>query len=662
MSKRNSKLFVIVAVFVILTLALAACVPNEDKPTPQKPTLSSITLDVTGAKTTYNVGDKFTADGVKVTAHMSDETTSEVALADCTVSTPDMATEGTKKVTVTYQGKTAEYDIAVNAVVVEPTLSSITLDVMSAKTTYNVGDKFTADGVKVTAHMSDETTSEIALADCTVSTPDMATEGTKKVTVTYQGKTAEYDITVNAVVVEPTLSSITLDVTGAKTVYEEGEEFTADGVKVTAHMSDETTSEVALADCTVSTPDMTTEGTKKVTVTYQGKTAEYDITVNAAPKYVVKFNTLGGSEIADVISDGKTVKLPADPTKEGYSFGGWYYNYAATKAFDNDELATKPLTTDVTLWALWNQTTEVTYTFQAEEAICNGKSKIEYPEAQWASVVSGGKYISCKPMNNGDTFTFDIWSAKDTQATLKIIQNKPDPFTFEDKFTLAVNGTAITVGKVQGNGWGGNTYTNFGGSVDVNVSLVKGSNTIVLTVVNKDEKETNFDCIKIVTTDSVVRLNRGFQYVMEAEDAELPDGAMIETPDVNGNKVASGEKSVGGLSTAGQTVKFVFNSDDATKAVVGIDLNRADPINFEDVFILKVNGVQVTIGNTNLGYWDGSTPYYCFGHLILADIDLKAGENVIELVVGSGDIGGGKTNLDRIVVFSDSYVTAAAAK
>ena len=86
MSKRNSKLFVIVAVFVILTLALAACVPNEDKPTPQKPTLSSITLDVTGAKTTYNVGDKFTADGVKVTAHMSDETTSEVALADCTVS------------------------------------------------------------------------------------------------------------------------------------------------------------------------------------------------------------------------------------------------------------------------------------------------------------------------------------------------------------------------------------------------------------------------------------------------------------------------------------------------------------------------------------------------------------------------------------------------
>ena len=79
MSKRNSKLFVIVAVFVILTLALAACVPNEDKPTPQKPTLSSITLDVTGAKTTYNVGDKFTADGVKVTAHMSGETTSEVA-------------------------------------------------------------------------------------------------------------------------------------------------------------------------------------------------------------------------------------------------------------------------------------------------------------------------------------------------------------------------------------------------------------------------------------------------------------------------------------------------------------------------------------------------------------------------------------------------------
>lgn len=78
---------------------------------------------------------------------------------------------------------------------------------------------------------------------------------------------------------ELTVASIALDTSNVKTEFDFGEEFTYEGLKVTATMSDGSTQDVALADCRINTPSMTSAGQRRVTVAYGGKSAQYTITI-----------------------------------------------------------------------------------------------------------------------------------------------------------------------------------------------------------------------------------------------------------------------------------------------------------------------------------------------------------------------------------------------
>ena len=70
----------------------------------------------------------------------------------------------------------------------------------------------------------------------------------------------------------------------------------------------------------------------------------------AAQQITVKFNTDGGSAIADVkVDKGGKVAKPTDPTKEGYTFGKWYEDSIKVTEFDFDTL----LSSDITLYASW---------------------------------------------------------------------------------------------------------------------------------------------------------------------------------------------------------------------------------------------------------------------------------------------------------------------
>lgn len=450
-----------------------------------------------------------------------------------------------------------------------------------------------------------------------------------------------------------TVASISLDTADAAKTFTVGDTFTAEGVKVTVKMSDNTSKDVALTECTVSEPDMMTAGKKTVTVTYSGKSNTYEITVNAPEQvvtYNVTFNTMGGSEVAPVTTDGKTVAMPSAPTKDKYAFDGWYYNKAHTEAFDQSALAASPITSDITLWAKWEQTAEVTYVFEAEDAALNAKTNIEKPAGDRAS---GGKSLSfLHAENNVTKLTFGLYSEKATEATLGTVVNKVDPANFEAVFALAVNGNQITIGDVEGNGWDGTSdgaNFDFRRSIDKTVNLVAGENTIEYTVVDKSKSFSNFDCIKVTTADSIVRWVDGESNLFEAEDAALPEGAMIEENIVQ----ASGGKSVGGLVTVGQTMTFNITSDSAAKAVLGIDMNHRDPFTFEDKLKLTVNGEQVTVGEVLYSYWgsngDVENLHYIFGYPFWVDIELIKGENVVEFTVdGDGPHGGGWTNFDCI--------------
>lgn len=65
----------------------------------------------------------------------------------------------------------------------------------------------------------------------------------------------------------------------------------------------------------------------------------------------VSFETGEGSKVDfQTTADGKLVK-PADPTRDGYTFGGWYTDEACTQAYD----FSTPVTAGLTLYAKWTK-------------------------------------------------------------------------------------------------------------------------------------------------------------------------------------------------------------------------------------------------------------------------------------------------------------------
>jgi uncharacterized repeat protein (TIGR02543 family) len=66
----------------------------------------------------------------------------------------------------------------------------------------------------------------------------------------------------------------------------------------------------------------------------------------------VKFDTNGGSLVdAQIILEGDTATEPADPTFDGFIFGGWYTD--DTTFLEAYDFAT-PVTLDITLYAKWS--------------------------------------------------------------------------------------------------------------------------------------------------------------------------------------------------------------------------------------------------------------------------------------------------------------------
>ena len=66
-----------------------------------------------------------------------------------------------------------------------------------------------------------------------------------------------------------------------------------------------------------------------------------------AKSYTVTFDTDGGSSVsAATVEEGKTAAKPTAPTKEHYTFAGWYLG-------DAEYNFTTPVTSDVTIKAKW---------------------------------------------------------------------------------------------------------------------------------------------------------------------------------------------------------------------------------------------------------------------------------------------------------------------
>ncbi|MCI5791236.1 MAG: InlB B-repeat-containing protein [Clostridiales bacterium] len=107
-------------------------------------------------------------------------------------------------------------------------------------------------------------------------------------------------------------------------------------------------------------------------------------------KYTVSFDSNGGSAVASVqVNDGDTVAVPADPTKSGYNFVGWY----SDSFYTNRWQFTTPVRSNITLYAKWEaQIARYTVSFDS----------------------NGGSAVASVQVNDGDKLTAPTQPVKET--------------------------------------------------------------------------------------------------------------------------------------------------------------------------------------------------------------------------------------------------------
>ena len=242
--------------------------------------VTKIEITKTPTKTTYTEGEVFDPTGMEVTATYSDN--SQEIVTDYTYTPTEALTTTTTSITVKYKGKTANLNITVTPE--EPpakTLEKIEITKSPTKTTYTEGEVFDPTGMEVTATYSDN--SQEIVTDYTYTPTEALTTTTTSITVKYKGKTANLNITVTPE--EPpakTLEKIEITKSPTKTTYTEGEVFDPTGMEVTATYSDN--SQEIVTNYTYTPTEALTTTTTLITVKYEGKTANLNITVT--PKEV----------------------------------------------------------------------------------------------------------------------------------------------------------------------------------------------------------------------------------------------------------------------------------------------------------------------------------------------------------------------------------------
>ena len=228
---------------------------------------------VAPTKKIYEIGESLALAGGTVKEIMaSGAATTAVPLSDAsvTVGTLNSSSAGTKSIPVTYKGHTDSFNVTVN-----DTISNVELDGTPVNT-YNVGTAaldLTGLRLKITKS-SGVSYTPVTAGMC--SGYNLNTVGPQTVTVTYSGFTPSYGITVNDYVKNKTFHAPT------KKTYISGETIDYTGGYIEEEMASGAASQIVpLTDPSVSIvpPNMVAEGTKTVTVGYDGKTYTYQITI-----------------------------------------------------------------------------------------------------------------------------------------------------------------------------------------------------------------------------------------------------------------------------------------------------------------------------------------------------------------------------------------------
>lgn len=196
-----------------------------------------------------------------------------------------------------------------------------------------------------------------------------------------------------------------------------------------------------------------------------------------AKKYTVTYNTNGGSAVGSAtVSEGGKLTEPQAPTKDGYTFHGWYKDAAFTNAWN---FGADTVTGNTTLYAKWTEATKIygisgtVYAYGGATTASDVIVKLMKGDTQVASTTSSvadGTY-SFTGIAPG---VYNIVAEKDdtTQTTLVIVTNHDETGKNVTLPQSKVN-SKLTVN-------GADTPDVVAGGLDKEAAAVKGENALRL--------------------------------------------------------------------------------------------------------------------------------------------------------------------------------------
>lgn len=222
--------------------------------------------------------------------------------------------------------------------------------------------------------------------------------------------------------------------------------------------------------------------------------------------HTVSFNTDGGSTIDSITAQhGSTITKPTDPTKEGYTFAGWYYDEGGESGHTAWDFDSRTVLSNITLIAHWTSDTySVTYVgldsngaklqYTLESEIAYGNRVSPTPSANVWDAVPGMSLVgwyTTSDYQDGTEWNF----AEDTVTQNTVLYAKYEARTYT--ITFNANGgegseytQTFTFGEPQqlkANGFVNEGYTFAGWTLDRSTEEILFQDQQIVTFDNADE-------------------------------------------------------------------------------------------------------------------------------------------------------------------------------
>ena len=305
--------------------------------------IASIAITTPPAKMSYLEGkDALDVTGGKITLYYNNDTSEVIDMTADMVSGFDNTKAGSQRLTVTYGGKTAAF----NVTIVAKSLSSIAVTTLPTKTSYlEAKDTLDVTGGKITLYYNNDTSETIAMTSYMVSGFNNTKVGSQMLTVTYDGKTATFDVTI----VAKSISRIAVTTLPSKLTYVDAkaEDLDVSGGRLTVYYDNDTADEIDLTADMVSGFDNAGVGVQTLTVSYGGAVTSFDVEVLARAISGIAVSALPGKtsyleakDELDLTGGAITVSYNDDTSREAYMV----YNNGEASVMFADDFSVAPLT------------------------------------------------------------------------------------------------------------------------------------------------------------------------------------------------------------------------------------------------------------------------------------------------------------------------------